>query len=145
MIGTVLSRYAAVNDRVRVLLVERLDLMRTDTASDRGNTSLPRERVAEIDAQLPLLLRRHRMLQQASVTLYAAAMILVGSMVTIGVGAIVGRRPWGTISLLVFLLGTLVMIGGLAVVVRETGISNDALRLEVERVQGLDRRTEGLS
>jgi len=131
LIGSVLSRYAAVNDRVRELIRERLGLLRAD------RSAVSTERIGEIDAQLPLLLRRHRMLQSSSVTLYVAVMVLVMSMIAIAVGAILGTRPWGTISLLVFLAGTMVMIAGLAIVAVETRMSHDALLLEVGRIEGL--------
>src|SRR4051812_48031474 len=52
-----LGRYAAVNDRLRAMARERLDLWHSDIDGDGFKT----ERLHQIDQQIPDLLRRHRM------------------------------------------------------------------------------------
>ena len=51
--------YTSVGDRIRALTRERLDLLR------EGKSRFAGERLEEIDAQLPELLHRHRLIHDA--------------------------------------------------------------------------------
>ena len=75
LVGGVQTMYVGVNDRMRAMSAEKLSRLTGSDGELMAETSLPaapRERVAEIDAQLPLLLRRHRMLHDAALTFIEA-------------------------------------------------------------------------
>ena len=60
ILNGLLARYGAINDRLRLMTHERLELLRTDK-----NDPLTAERVSEIDRQIPILLHRHKQLHDA--------------------------------------------------------------------------------
>ena len=53
-VGGVLAHYAAINDRIRTLVHERLELLRS-----ARDDLLIADRLDQVDAQLPALLHRH--------------------------------------------------------------------------------------
>jgi len=71
-----LSRYAAINDRLRA--------MRRASPTPAG---LVGERLDEIDAQIPLLLRHHKRAHDAVLAVYCASAVYIGDMFVIALGA----------------------------------------------------------
>src|SRR5215213_5192276 len=84
LVQAILGRYAVINDRLRTLARERLDLV----AGGGGSEILRRERRHLVDAQIPRLLRHHQRLRDAVQTLYAAEGIFIGSMFVIAAAAL---------------------------------------------------------
>ena len=80
-VGGVLNHYTSVGDRIRALTRERLGLLRT------GKSALSRERLDEIDTQLPELLHRHRLIHHALLAVYTSIGILVLTMCVIALTA----------------------------------------------------------
>src|SRR6266704_1401483 len=85
-VGGVLNHYTSVGDRIRALTRERLDLLR------EGKSRLAAERLDEIDAQLPELLYRHRLIHDALLAVYAAIGILVLTMCIIAITATIAAE-----------------------------------------------------
>lgn len=142
--GGMLTMYGTVNDRMRTMTAERLRLI---TATDGGMTrpeALPasqRERVAEIDRQLPLLLHRHQRIRDALVFTYLAVAVLVASMFLIAIG-VTAEQPWvSSAALWIMLAATFLLTLALTQVVRAVWASNDAVDYEVREVLGLGRRS----
>jgi hypothetical protein len=130
-----LSRYAAINDRLRLMGRERFDLiaaLKEDTASYRS--ILHGERLSQIDYQIPLLMRRHKMAHDSVLAIYCSTGIFVADMFIIALGA-VSYADWiGIGVLLVFVLGTLALLGGVLITAWEVRISHRAVHYEVERI-----------
>jgi hypothetical protein len=148
VINGLLQRYGAINDRMRAMTHERLDVLRdiageastvkdTVAVSPSYEEALVQERLSEIDAQLPKLLRRHNLVHTALLAVYDAIVLFVGSMLAIAIAAI-QRLPWAaTLALVVFLGGTVALLVGVVLVALEIRSSQEEIRYEVLRVLGL--------
>ncbi|MGZ3678499.1 MAG: DUF2721 domain-containing protein [Ktedonobacterales bacterium] len=142
IVGGILSQHAAINDRIRALAHERLDLL---TAPD-GTLNLSQtmahpahaERLSEIDAEIPRLVRRHVLVRNAALALYGAIAILVISMFAIAIAVLQSGPVLRTIALVIFLLGTASALLGIILMAYELRISHDAIHYEVQRMLDLD-------
>jgi Protein of unknown function (DUF2721) len=81
LLGGMQAQFAAINDRLRAMARERLELLRTPDGGLSNVASLVGayaiERLCEIDAQMPRLLRRHQLVHNAVLTLYCAVLVFV--------------------------------------------------------------------
>ena len=92
-----------------------------------------RERLTQIDTQLPMLLRRHRLLHNAVLLIYAGVAVLVLSVIAIAVAVTASSGAAGTAALALVLAGTVMLLGGLVFAARSIMISMDAIDYEVRR------------
>ena len=138
--GALLTMYSSVNDRMRAMDRERLDILTGTAGTLLSAPEVPpagRERLTQIDAPLPMLLRRHRLLHNAVLLIYAGVAVLVLSVIAIGV-AVTGRSgAAGTAALVLVLAGTVMVLGGLLLAARSIMISMDAIDYEVRRALSL--------
>ena len=138
LIGGMLTQYAALNDRLRAMTRERLELLRTtgDALSVSEATATPyhAERLKEIDTQLPWLLHRHRIVHNAVLMTYTAILLLVVSMGFIAAAALAHSAFAASTALLVFLGGAALMGVGLVLIAEEIRMSHRAVSYETERV-----------
>ncbi len=130
ILGGLWSHASSINDRLRAMNRERLELWRASSAD-----AYCTERTVEIDTQVPLLLRRHRRVRDAIVALYVAILLYLASMFAIA-GASLLDTP-ATLALLLFLVATLLLLDGVGLAILEIGISQNALEYEVSRVASL--------
>jgi hypothetical protein len=130
-----LSHYSAINDRIRNLSSERLGLSQVAPAA--GHTGLARERITEIDYQLPMLLKRHGLVHRAILLAEAAVVILVLSMFVIAVAALSKSSAIGTTALMIFLIATAALMGSALVMAVEVRNSHVSVNYEATRVIGL--------
>lgn len=137
IIGGMQNRNAAINDRLRALARERLDLLRIASATSAQDDPYLMERLDEIETQTPGLLRRHSLAHQAVLTVYSAIMLFVLCMFVIAVAAQTHAAWIATGALLVFLAGTLVLLLGIVRIVMEVRQELVAVHFEVERVMAL--------
>jgi Protein of unknown function (DUF2721) len=138
-----LAVYASVNDRMREMTSERLALL----SGPRGQfliktelSAVSQERLAEIDEQIPMILRRHRLIRGALLILYGAVAILGLSVIAIAVAVSTDSGAFGDAALGLVLAGTLVLISGLLVAARSLARSNDAISYAVTRTNSLRDR-----
>src|SRR5918911_330037 len=92
-VGGVLSHYTSVSDRIRALSRERLEFVRSLRTTPRGPEAaraLARERLEEIDGQLPDLLDRHRLVHHAALAVYGAILVFILTMCVIALTATLG-------------------------------------------------------
>jgi hypothetical protein len=133
----VLGMYASVNDRMRAMVAERLDLLGPDLTGPQERRAA--ERLDELDRQLPRLLHRHRLLRDAVLLIYTAIVVVVISMFFVAV-AVTATIAWAaTTALWVLLAGTVVLAAGLLETLRAVHNSDDAIDAEVGRVLVLGR------
>jgi hypothetical protein len=144
IVNGLLTRYGAISDRMREMARERLDLVKgalSGAVPDVGSSdAYVKERLTEVDYQLPLLLRRHRMLRDSLQAMYLAILVFVLSMVVFGVAAWVNASSAAVAALLVFLAGQVALVVGLFWNVLEIRTSDRAVEYEVQRVQRLHER-----
>jgi hypothetical protein len=141
LVGGMLTLYGGLNDRLRALARERLELLRGPdgslgaslVAADAFNS----ERLREIDTQLPGLLRRHTLVHHSVLAIYLAVMVFVVSMLIIALAVIPNSVALATMALSAFLFGTAVMLVGVVLISLEVRTSNAEVRYEVERVTSL--------
>ena len=138
--GGILSMYGSVNDRMRAMNRERLESLTSDTGALLSVTVLPassRERLAQIDIQLPMLLNRHRLLKNAVLAIFAAIGVLVLSVIVIGAAVTSGSGGVGVAALALVLAGTTTLLVGLLMATRSILMSQDAIDSEVRRALSL--------
>ena len=132
--GGIQSVYASVNDRMRDMTRERLELLRgPDGAieSVAGLGTAGRERVGQIDTQLPMLLRRHRLLRDSVLVLYVGTAVLVLSVIVLAAAVTSGSERVGLTALSLVLVGTTASLAGLVLAARSIMVSQDAIDYEV--------------
>jgi len=134
--GGLLTRYAAINDRLRAITRERLDLLR-DGANPARRDPLLAERLEELDAQLPGLLHRHTQARNALLSTYGASLIFIGDMFVIALAAITAASWLPTLVLAAFLAGVAALFVGLLLTLLELRTSAESVRYEVQRVSRL--------
>jgi hypothetical protein len=130
-VGGVLNHYTSVGDRVRALTRERLESLRA------GQSALALERLDEIDAQLPELLHRHRLIHHALMAVYAAICMLILTMCAIAMTASIAAAWVGTLVYGIFVLRVLSMLVGVVLITVEIGTSRRSLVFEADRVTRL--------
>ncbi len=132
-----LTRYAAVNDRMRLLARERLKLgfaIHPDTPP----SPLTVERLHQICYQLPQLLRRHNLLRDSVLIGYLAVLIFVADMFVIAL-AVFSSLDWiGGMVLIIFLIGVAMLFISTLLTLIEVWHSHRAVSYEIERVIGLE-------
>ena len=128
--NAILGRYAAIGQYMRSLTLERLQLLRSDEAKDLYY----QERMQEIDRQIPLLARRHRLLQNTVLVVYGAISIFLINMFAIAFTVVIGSDVAATFALLLFLLGTGVLLLGVFLTSAEVQMSHRAICYEVGRI-----------
>ena len=134
--GGILSLYGSVNDRMRTMNRERMNILTSETGGLLSVSDLSAsagERLTQIDLQLPMLLHRHRLLKNAVLAVFAAIAVLVLSVITIGVAVTSGSGAVGVAALVLVLAGTSTLLIGLLLATRSIRLSQDAIDSEVKR------------
>jgi Protein of unknown function (DUF2721) len=138
--GGLLAMYGSVNDRMRAMDRERLDILTGAAGALLSAAEVPpvgRERLTQLDTQLPMLLRRHRLLHNAVLLIYVGVTVLVLSVIAIGVAVTGSSAAAGTAALALVLASTVTLLGGLVFAARSIMISMDAIDYEVRRALSL--------
>jgi hypothetical protein len=130
--------YSAVNDRMRMMTRERLEIRAGPTGELLSEIpAVNQERLAEIDTQLPMMLRRHHLLRDAILLVYAAIGVLGASTIFIAVAVVLHSEDFGRAALGLVLAGTVVMLTGLVAAGMSLARSADAITYAVERTRRL--------
>lgn len=140
LLGGPLSHYAALNDRLRALSRERLDLLRQANAASAPADAFIPERFEEIDKQIPDLLHRHKLERNAVLSVYCAVLTFLITMFVIAVAAAADSAAIATFALVLFLIGTAILALGVLITAIEVRQSQRAVEYEVRRVAGLARK-----
>ena len=134
--GALLGMYGSVNDRMRAMDRERLETLTGAGGTLLSAADVPasgRERLTQMDAQLPMLLRRHRLIRDAVLLIFAAVAVLVLGVIVIAVAVTNRSGAAGTVALVLVLAGTVTLLGGLLLAARSIMISAQAIDFEVQR------------
>jgi hypothetical protein len=137
LLGGLLNHSAAINDRLRGMARERIEMLRASVTPSADR--LLAERLDEIDTQMPDLLHRLSLIRAAIMSVYGAILLLVVDMLVIAL-AVVSAADWLTTAILVvFLAGIGALFLGVMLTVLEARQSQRAIRFEVQRVLALPR------
>jgi hypothetical protein len=136
IISGMMTQYGAINDRIRGLDQERLNLLRAGLAVAVLDP-VAKERIGEIDTQVPRLVRRHEQVQIAILLAYGAILCLVASMITIATRV----NPVATVTLVLFLGGVATLLVSIAWMAREIRGSHDAVSFDAQKVRSLSLET----
>ena len=96
------------------------------------------ERFQEIDRQIPLLMQRHRLLQKNVLLIYGSIAIFLVNMFAIALTVTIGSDAASTLTLMLFLLGTGVLLAGVFLTTLEIRMSHHAICYEVSRITMLE-------
>ena len=135
LFGALLAMYTSINDRMRGMTRERREILTEPTGTVLSSANVlasGRERLTQIDTQLPMLLRRHRLLHDAVFLIVAGVAVLVLSVVAIAVAVTNHSGPVGTVALVLVVAGTVTILGGLLIATRSIMISAEAIDYEVK-------------
>ncbi|MBD1997786.1 DUF2721 domain-containing protein [Leptolyngbya sp. FACHB-541] len=130
-----LARYASVGQGIRALSHERFELVRSEKI---GNT-FTLERLQAIDRQLPILIHRHRLIQRSALLAYSATTIFIFTMFVIALSVVLKAGAIGTIALILFLIGTGVLLVGIFLMGLEIRMSHRAICYEVYQITSLGK------
>ena len=140
-VGGLLSHYEAINLRMRTMTRERLELLRASVNPDR----IANERLAELDVQLPQLLRRHALVHHALLAAYSGILILVASMCAIALSALTFTDWLVGLVLAMFVAGILAILLSVVWIAIEVRTSQRAVAFEVESVLRLAQPPAGVT
>lgn len=129
-----LTRYGTVNNRLRALTKERLDLTLNKHQIQLLSMDYLVERIQQIDRQLPDLLDRHHKIHRALTAVYMSIMFYVLTMFVIAFSALSTFNWSADITLTSFMISTGILFVGITTAVLEIRESKDALTYEVIRV-----------
>jgi hypothetical protein len=122
------NKYGRINDRMRALARERLDMLprRGDPVADL--------RVAVIDHQMPDLLLRLRVQHDAVLRLFQAVVVFIADAFVIAASLFAAASVLNIIALAVFLAGMALVLWAMVLAAREIAISTRAVAFEIEEM-----------
>lgn len=131
-VGGFWSHVTSINDRIRAMNRERLELWRAATWD-----AYAIERIQEINEQTPVLVSRHHRVISVIVFMYITILMYILCMVFIA-GTALFQVP-ATVALFLFLAGTLTLLAAIVLAIFELHSASEALEFEVERVNTISR------
>ena len=140
-VGGVLSNglltvYSGINDRMREMTRERLQIRRGPAGELLDADAVPpvdQERLLEIGVQLPLMVQRHKLTRASLLVIFVALVVLGLSIVVIAIAVALDDQIAGRVALGLVLAGTIIMLLGLGVATMSLAKSADAISYAVER------------
>jgi Protein of unknown function (DUF2721) len=140
MTNGLLTVYSAINDRMRDMTRERLEIRRGPAGQVLDADSIPpieTERLYQISVQLPMLIRRHRLTRASVLVIYAAIVVLGLSVIAIGIAVAQDNEVVGRVALGLVLAGTVILLTGMGLAALSLAKSADAISYAVERTEAL--------
>jgi Flp pilus assembly protein TadB len=137
IVTSLVARYATVNDRLRAMARERLDLLRATHGPLEGRDVYIAERMAQIDHQAPELVGRHKLLHDAILAAYCAISVFIFCMLAIAAAVVSSASIAATGALLLFLVGLCTLLCSVLVTTVEVRRSHNAVDYEIGRVLAL--------
>lgn len=132
MVGGLVGRFAAINDRLRLLNKERYELI-----AKFSDDSLSAERLSEIDGQIPGLEGRLHLSHNSVVLVYCAILTFLIDMFLIALAALTALGWIALTALIVFLIATGLIAVGIIFTLLEVYTSLNAITFEIKRVTKL--------
>ena len=130
--------YQFIISNIRSMSREHLDLLQAADSSETGASvstldAVSKERLHEIENELPSLLQRHGFIRNAMLCLNIAILIFIASMFLIAVAEFSNLPPGAFIALLTFLAGVGMVFIGVVQVIRDNARSHRDVIYEAMR------------
>lgn len=129
----ILGRYSNIGNRLRALVRDRAEFL----ADDNIPIDLCRAGLGTIDVQLLNLSRRHRLIQNTILTLYSAVLLFLSAMIAIAIAEMLNVITVAIVALVLFLIGTGLLLVGVILASLEVRMSHQAVHTEVKWVMTL--------
>jgi hypothetical protein len=143
LFGGLNARYSVINDRLRSMARERLDLLRAAGGSSlsvgANADDYTVERIGQIDRQVPSLLDRHRLIRNALLAIVYATATFVATMLVTAIAVASRSTLVAVVVLLTFVLGLVLLLVGLGLAAVEIRQSHVSVDYEATRVMSLGR------
>jgi len=113
---------------------ERLELLQGLEKASGGEPTIgfSSQRIREIEAQLPFILRRHKLIRNAVLCVNGAILIFVTSMFIIALAALTNSALVANIAFLAFLIGTGALLSGVIITTLELYRSQREVAYEIQ-------------
>jgi hypothetical protein len=131
-----LTVYSGINDRMRDMTRERLQIRRGPAGELLDADAVPpvdQERLLEIGVQLPLMVQRHKLTRASLLVIFVALVVLGLSIVVIAIAVALDDQIAGRVALGLVLAGTTIMLLGFGVATTSLAKSADAITYAVDR------------
>jgi len=131
-----LTVYSGINDRMRDMTRERLQIRRGPAGELLDADAVPpvdQERLLEIGVQLPLMVKRHKLTRASLLVIFVALVVLGLSIVVIAIAVALDDQIAGRVALGLVLAGTTIMLLGFGVATTSLAKSADAITYAVDR------------
>ena len=130
--------YQSIVNSIRSMSREHLNLLQAASSSETGVSVstldvVSKERLHEIENELPGLLQRHGFIRNALLCINVAILIFIASMFLIAVAEFNNIQPGAFIALLTFLTGIGVVLIGVVQVIRDNSSSHHDVIYEAMR------------
>ncbi len=136
LLGGLHGRYASISSRLRTMAYERLELLHDHSRPSEFTT----ERLQQIDAQLPELLRHQKGVHDALQLVYYAIVVFIVDMFLIAFVAVT-RLAWlATGSLLIFLVAMVLLLLATTLAAIDFRTAHSVIQYEVRKNCGLMRK-----
>jgi len=128
--------YTGAGQAMRDMTRERLEIRRGMVHETRDEAlDVDRERLEEIDVQLPILLQRYKITRSALLILYCGVVVLGLSVITIAIAVGQHNEATANVALGLVLAGTVILVTGLGVAAVSVAGSATAIKYAVDRSQ----------
>lgn len=122
-----LGRYTGVADALHGMARDRLELLQTQGYKQEVGL----KQLQKIDTQMPILSRRHNLLQQAVQAAYTAIVIFLFTMFTIAASITLNSTWFSSGALLLFLVGVALLLIAVVFTSQEIRVSHRIICREI--------------
>lgn len=137
ILNGLLTRYASIDDRLRLLNQERLNLLELDLSQNRFKA----DRLHELDHILPDLLRHHHLVHDVLVLVYLAILVFMLDMLVIALAISTPINWLSQFVVIVFLSGIGILFWGMVLIAHELRTSHHSIQFEVHQTCHLCRKS----
>src|SRR6266487_731744 len=133
-----LAHYAAIGERLRITVRERLDLLR-ETEVNRSDNLIAQERLEDIDFQIPHLLRHHLLVRTSLAGTFIAMIFYIVDMFVIAFSVISNKSGFYSAILVVFMIGAASQLIGVIYAVFDAFMSHKIYAFETRHAMLLEK------
>ena len=135
-----LAHYSSIGERLRITVRERIDLLREKQANESSNV-IVKERLEDIDDQIPKLLRHHLLVRTSLAGILIAMVFYILDMFVIAFSVISNRPGLYSAILVVFMLGVASQLIGIIYAVFDAFMSHRIYAYETRHAMLLEKST----
>jgi uncharacterized protein DUF2721 len=133
-----LVHYASIGERLRVMVRERVDLLKETEGNSRSGL-IVQERLEDIDFQIPNLLHHHLFVRTSLAGTFIAIVVYILDMFVIAYSVLSNRTGFYGAILVVFLLGVVSQLMGVLYAVIDAFMSHKIYAYEARHAMSLEK------